>query len=106
MTDRNDNSGTLNPVEEKRGERSPDWYGRLQISGEVLEALKAGKQIRLAGWSREGRYGRFISLKADLERPREERPYDVKAAEQRERERAPQKTATAAAGDFDDDIPF
>lgn len=106
MTDRNDNSGTLNPVDEKRGERSPDWYGRLQISGEVLEALKAGKQIRLAGWSREGRYGRFISLKADLERPREQaQDYDVKAAEQRERARQ-QPIAAGVSGDFDDDIPF
>lgn len=112
----NSNSGGLNRTTEKRSEKSPDWWGNLQISGEVLEALKEGKRIRLSGWNRTGRYGEFVSLKAELERPREAQmqpahqgpgSYDWTKAE------AVTKQATAAenhkaamAEPFDDDLPF
>lgn len=107
------NRGTLNHTREKRSERSPDFYGRLQISGDVLAALNEGKPIRLSGWRREGRYGEFISLAAEVERPREEQRasgtgpgFDWKGAEQRERQNATQTNAEPATGDFGDDIPF
>jgi hypothetical protein len=65
------NTGSLNPAKDKRSDKSPDWYGKLMVSGEVLEALKQGKQIRISGWERDGKYGQFISLKVSLDQPRE-----------------------------------
>lgn len=100
----NANKGTLNHTREKRSERSPDFYGRIQISGEVLAALNEGKPIRLAGWMRDGKYGEFISLAAEVEKPRE--GYDWKAAEQKAHETNAQPSQDAIAGEFDDDIPF
>lgn len=105
------NSGSLNRTREKTSDRAPDFYGRLEITGEVLQALNEGKPIRLAGWMREGRYGEFISLKAAVEKPRQEQEratsdYDVKAAERAERERMPAQQSAVLTGDFDDDIPF
>lgn len=71
------NSGSLNPTKDKRSERSPDWWGRLEISGDVLEALNQGKPVRLSGWEREGKYGEFISLAVSVEKPREESASDA-----------------------------
>jgi hypothetical protein len=104
----NSNSGVLNPTREKTSERSPDWYGRLQISGEVLEALKAGKSIRISGWNRSGQYGQFVSLKVELERPRRDQvpgSYDMKAAEALSRTQS-QPRRESAPEEFNDDIPF
>lgn len=115
MTHDNSNRGTLNYTREKRSERSPDFYGRLQISGDVLAALNEGKPIRLSGWRREGRYGEFISLAAEVERPREgngrsepqQQGHDWKRSEQRERERtAAENVREAMTEEFDDSIPF
>jgi hypothetical protein len=112
-----DNSGGLNANTDKRSDKSPDFWGSLQISGEVLEALKEGKKIRLSGWNRTGRYGDFISLKAELERPRDAPQkqardqvpgqYDMKAAEALARtSSATDNHEAALTTDFNDDIPF
>jgi hypothetical protein len=114
-----DNSGTLNPTREKRSDKSPDFYGRVQISGEVLDALIVGKPVRVAGWNKRGPYGEFISLKFELDRPRDEvsnggnqpqqqgNGFDWKAAEKRERERtAAENVREAMTEAFDDSIPF
>jgi hypothetical protein len=105
------NTGSLNPSKDKRSEKSPDWYGKLMVSGEVLEALKQGKQVRISGWNRDGRYGEFISLKVSIERetngdstPRQ--GYDWKAAEGRSQPTATENHQAALAEEFDDDIPF
>ena len=112
----NSNAGSLNPSREKRSERSPDWYGRLQISGEVLEALKAGQHVRIAGWNRTGSYGDFISIKAEVEKPRDPQKqardqipgqYDWKAAEAATKaSTASQNHEAASTADFDDEVPF
>lgn len=113
MAHDNSNRGTLNHTREKRSERSPDFYGRIQISGDVLAELNAGKPIRLSGWLRDGKYGEFISLAADVERPREEQRasgtgpgFDWKGAEQRERQNATPDAPAPSTDDFDDSIPF
>lgn len=119
MTRDNTNRGTLNHTREKRSERSPDFYGRLQISGDVLAALNEGKPIRLSGWTRSGQYGEFISLAAEVERPRQEsaseagaqhtagnnRAYAWGEAEARAKEER-QPIAAPTQEDFNDDIPF
>lgn len=128
MTHDNSNRGALNYTREKRSERSPDFYGRLQISGDVLAALNEGKPIRLSGWRREGRYGEFISLAAEVERPQMQmlgsrqgaseagtaRPYNMGEAEAREKAALGARSVPSAASNvqaaldapFDDDIPF
>lgn len=118
MSTNPENSGSLNRTDGKRSARSPDWYGRLQVSGEVLEALKAGKPVRLAGWNREGRYGEFISLRAELERPRESAPTTGSSRPiggkndwaKMQQPQQLQTQATLPVGDpgapFDDEIPF
>lgn len=70
------NSGALNPTREKRSTKSPDFWGRIEISGDVLAALNAGKPIRLSGWKRNAPHGVFISLAAEVERPRSEAASD------------------------------
>jgi hypothetical protein len=112
----NSNTGSLNFAEDKRSDRSPDMWGSLQCSGDVLEALKAGKRIRLTGWKRDGRNGQFISLKAEVERDRanpqkqgrDQVPgqYDMKAAEALAKTQTPEQRAAAITEDFDDAIPF
>jgi hypothetical protein len=111
----NSNSGTLNPQQEKRSDKSPDWWGKLQVSGEALEALKQGKAIRLTGWKRSGQYGDFISLKAEVERPREPQKqarsqvpgsFDMKAAEALAKTTATDNHQAALTEDWSDEIPF
>lgn len=113
----NSNSGSLNFAEDKRSERSPDVWGSLQCSGEVLEALKSGKRIRLTGWKRDGRNGQFISLKAEVEKPKDQgsRNYQWSDAEKRELSAKQAGAVLATASEnhqaaldvpFDDDIPF
>lgn len=117
------NSGSLNPTREKRSDRSPDWWGRLEISGDVLEAINQGKPIRLSGWMRDGNYGEFISLKVSVEQPRQEtsQPSDAGAGKQWPAAAPGQAQPRARTGTiegnlalkgmdpdapFDDDIPF
>jgi hypothetical protein len=112
----NSNTGSLNFAEDKRSDKSPDMWGSLQCSGDVLEALKAGKRIRLTGWKRDGRNGQFISLKAEVERDRanpqkqgrDQVPgqYDMKAAEALAKTSAATNHEAALTADFDDEIPF
>jgi hypothetical protein len=113
----NSNTGALNVSTDKRSDKSPDFWGNLQVSGEVLEALKSGKRIRLSGWNRSGSRGDFISLKAEVEKPKDQgqRNYQWSEAEKRElsAKQAGAVLATASenhqaalAVPFDDDIPF
>lgn len=112
----NSNSGALNVENDRRSDRSPNFWGSLQVSGEVLEALNAGKRIRLTGWNRTGPRGDFISLKAEVERPRDAPQkqardriggdLDMKAAEELAKTRTPEQRAAAITEDFDDQIPF
>jgi hypothetical protein len=55
MTDRDyDMSGILFRETDKKSEKSPDYTGKLTLGGE---------EYRLAGWIREGKKGKFLSLK-------------------------------------------
>lgn len=110
MDKKNDNSGALNQTREKFSARSPDWFGRLQISGEVLQALIAGKPVKLAGWNREGKFGSFISLAVSVEKPKDEGAatdgFDWKAAEAAALRNQPPASAPMPVEDFNDEIPF
>jgi hypothetical protein len=107
------NTGSLNPAKDKRSDKSPDWYGKLMASGEVLEALKQGKQVRISGWNRDGKYGQFISLKVSVEQGRQETNRND-SAPQKQGAGPSQHAGTVegnlarhnATEDFDDSIPF
>jgi hypothetical protein len=117
------NTGSLNPTKDKRSEKSPDWWGKLILSGDVLEAIRQGKPVRVSGWNRDGKYGEFISLKVSVEQPRQETnsnsqpqqqrdaiggAYDWHTGDMRPRDPAsiPTEHRTSSAAPFDDDIPF
>lgn len=60
-----DMSGALFPNDKGDNPNRPDWRGDVTING---------VKWRLAGWLKEGRNGKFLSLKASEDRPREEAP--------------------------------
>jgi len=77
----NNNSGVLFKNDKKGNERSPDYTGKVNVEG---------KEMRLAAWIKEGKAGKFMSLKLSY-------PQDK-----------PQSVATAAQqiADLDDNLPF
>jgi hypothetical protein len=50
----NNNSGVLFKNDKKGNERSPDYTGKVNVEG---------KEMRLAAWIKEGKAGKFMSLK-------------------------------------------
>jgi hypothetical protein len=123
------NTGSLNPAKDKRSDKSPDWWGKLMVSGEVLEALKQGKPVRVSGWNRDGRFGEFISLRVSVEQETNRNVEPQKQAETEQQGMWPSsgpssappprqrykpgtiegnlaRNAETAEVPFDDDIPF
>jgi len=49
-------SGVLFPEKEKKSEKAPDFKGNIMLFG---------KQVRIAGWKKQGQRGTFISLQVD-----------------------------------------
>lgn len=76
----NDGQGSLFRNQKKTGDKSPDYTGKIKWDG---------KEYRLAGWLKEGRTGKFLS---------------VQMSEPRQKE-APKENAPARA-ELDDEIPF
>lgn len=77
----NTNSGVFFK-NEKKSEKAPDYKGKLNVNG---------KDFEIAGWIREGKSGKFISLKVS-------EPYNKAAGDA-----AVNKQATDVAGDS---LPF
>jgi hypothetical protein len=50
----NTNSGVLFKNDKKETDKHPDYTGKVNV---------AGKELRLAAWLRDGRKGKFMSLK-------------------------------------------
>ena len=82
--DRYTNRWSLDKNSDKRGEKSPDYRGRLNVDG---------VEYYLDGWIREGRNGKFISGTIKPIVRTEERP-------------KPAPAKGASTPDFDDSIPF
>lgn len=62
----NENSGTLFKNDRKpAGSKQPDYRGKLNVDGRDLE---------LAGWIKEGRAGKFVSLKVSEPYKRDDAP--------------------------------
>jgi len=50
----NTNSGVLFKNDKKGNEKAPDYKGKVNVNG---------KELEIAGWVREGKSGKFISIK-------------------------------------------
>lgn len=118
------NTGTLGDNRYKEADKHPDLTGKLEaMSAEVIAAIAAGKPVRLAGWWKDGRDGKFLSLKVSVMRERTETAPPTEAGEQKSWPAAApgQQKAHPRAGTiegnlalkgmdpdapFDDSIPF
>jgi hypothetical protein len=68
-------TGTLGENSFKERDNQPDVTGKLEaMSSEVIAAIAAGKPVRLAGWWKDGRDGKWLSLKVSVMRERAEQP--------------------------------
>lgn len=52
----NTNSGVLFKNDEKKNEKSPEYTGKINIEG---------KEYKLSAWVKEGKKGKFFSLKVN-----------------------------------------
>ena len=63
-----EDSGSLNPQTDKVSEKSPDWWGSVELSKEMLKDLlekaknKEPLKIKVSAWHRQGSKGEFMSL--------------------------------------------
>lgn len=78
-------TGTLGDNRYKEADKHPDLTGKLEaMSAEVIAAIAQGKPVRLAGWWKDGRDGKFLSLRVSLMRERTESAQPTEAGEQRQ----------------------
>jgi hypothetical protein len=116
-------TGTLGENGFKENDRQPDVTGKLEaMSTEVIAAIAAGKPVRLAGWWKDGRDGKWLSLKVSVMRERTEQPPSDAGAGKQWPSAAPGQVQPKARtgtiegnlalkgmdpdAPFDDDIPF
>jgi hypothetical protein len=66
-------TGTLGENRYKEADKHPDVTGKLDaMSAEVIAAIAQGKPVRLAGWWKDGRDGKWLSLRVSVMRERAE----------------------------------
>jgi hypothetical protein len=101
-------SGSLFPNRKKEpGSKQPDWRGDVLLNGVLME---------IAGWSKEGANGSFLSLAV---KPKQERPqqqqgnYEAQRIASEPKRHAPDRISSGPAqpsrkigGNLDDEIPF
>jgi hypothetical protein len=72
------NTGALFRTKEKRTPKSPDMFGDIKFDKAYLQDLidQSNEQIitvKLGGWTKEGKSGKFLSLQVDTFKKTEER---------------------------------
>jgi hypothetical protein len=73
------NSGSLNPNKYKTADKHPDFYGQIKtLDKDLVDLLAAGKPVNIAGWSKEGVNGSFMSL--SFSEPKEKEQTESKSA--------------------------
>ena len=88
------NSGILNQVKDKKSDKAPDYRINMTLDTDTLDAIiAAGGKLQLAGWTRQGRTGEFISFVASAD------TYVKPAGE-------PAKANGYIADELESDIPF
>ena len=80
--------GSLFPNDRKQSDNHPDYTGKILAHRDI----KAGEELRLAAWSKQGGKGYFYSLSLS----------DLQPKDNSKRESAP----VSAAEPLDDEIPF
>jgi hypothetical protein len=118
-------TGTLGENRYKEADKHPDVTGKLDaMSAEVIAAIAQGKPVRLAGWWKDGRDGKWLSLRVSVMRERAEQPA-LRCRRQQWPSQGPQSAPPRRAytkpgtiegnlalkgmdpdAPFDDDIPF
>ena len=83
--------------EEKRGEKSPDFKGKLILDRDY----RAGEEVKMAGWQKSSRRGPLISLSIDSWKPDPNWKPDPDKVKERENTYRP-----GGSTRFDDDLPF
>lgn len=73
-----ENFGTLFKNDRKNGEKHPDYKGQINVNGQLLD---------IAAWIKEGKKGKFLSLK--VSEPRQGGGYQSRQQYNREDEDAP-----------------
>jgi hypothetical protein len=91
--------GSMFPNRKKEpGSKQPDWRGDALVNGVVME---------VAGWSKEGAKGSFLSLSI---KPKQERKDDAPTGGGQPRQYADDRITSGPAPrrteNMDDDIPF
>ena len=88
------NSGILNQVKDKKSDKAPDYRINMTLDTDTLDAIiAAGGKLQLAGWTRQGRTGEFVSFVASAD------SYVKSAGE-------PAKANEYIADELESDIPF
>lgn len=72
------NTGALFRTKEKKTPKSPDMFGDIKFDKAYLQELidQSNEQIitvKLGGWTKEGKSGKFLSLQVDTFKKTEER---------------------------------
>ena len=68
------NSGTLNASKSKKSEKSPDYWGDLNIDVSKLNLPNGKGKVRISGWKRKSNSGNtFLSLQ--LSPPQEQQDF-------------------------------
>lgn len=97
--------GILSPSKRKLSPGSPDFFGNIVVTRELLNYLNsrmsAGMEtkVELAGWKKSGQYGSFISLNAT-------EPYDKDQEQLKKKLSKPVQQPSFDDDDDDNSIPF
>lgn len=69
MTDfDNTNTGALFKTKKKKNEKSPDYYGRLNV---------AGKEYRLGAWLKDTKVGKILSIRVSTPEEQKQEQDDI-----------------------------
>lgn len=107
--------GILNEDTDKQNDRSPDYWGNLEIDEKVFrficEEYKAKRKLefRVVGWRKQGRKGGFISILASVPQQRNDDRRDNRRDEPRRDpppRRDDRRDDRRSSRDDEDSIPF
>lgn len=108
MSEAKENNCFLNAETNKRGESSPDFWGYMTLSRDLVvtmaNAIKSGEtpSLRIAAWKKKNSYGTYLSLSVKPDDPKS-RISNKAPPKQNPPETRGRKDALE---ELDDEIPF